>query len=297
MIKKILFLLSCSLGLLAQPRDNRPLPLFNQLPYLQIGDSIVGWSYSSDGQWLSKAQTIPAIGISRNEKFYEADHNLFGVDNIYQLRAYRVKWGTDTMICFLKLYRDGAYRYPSRMRGWRDFLSAYYIIVEYKDLKAALDYFKEQGVQEDPSVLRIRAYDSKELGEVKEKEALERVIASTVLRPSYDRNLVLTLQRVEKSEMVRFHFCSLHEIFNDVEGVRQPFNRAGRSVYGSEQLFDFIFFELKEKDLYQVLNLKRVSEDGSLESGDNALSEEPYSQDFEEDFSWDDDSEDEEDLE
>jgi hypothetical protein len=102
-------------------------------------------------------------------------------------------------------------------------------------------------------------------------------MASVIIKPNYDRNLVLSLQNNKKLKTLHFHISNLHEIFNDVEGVRQAFSRRGRSAYGSTQLFDYIYFEVDKDDFLQIQNLREaliqneldLLEDGAGEKEDD----------------------------
>lgn len=246
----------------AQPRDNRELPIFEPVPYYHAGDSLVGWSLSSDGQWISSPNTIPVIGISRNEKFYERDENSIGIDNIQKLIAYKVKYGTDTLICLVKVYTDGQYRYPNRKKGWKNFTAGYYWIVRYRDLRNALDYYEENDTASEAFVLRIKSLEGKAIREIEDlededdmRELLKQIQATTIIKPNYDRNLVLTIQKGSNKDFIRLHLCSLHVIFSDVEGVRKNYTKRGRSVYGSVRLFDYMYFEMNRKEFYNILDL------------------------------------------
>ncbi len=242
----------------AQPRENRELPIFESIPYFTVGDSIVGWSLSADGQWVSRPNTIPVIGISRNEEFYNRKDNALGIDNIKRLMAYKVKYGKDTLICLLKIASDGKYRYPNRRKGWDNYYSGYYWLVRYRDLRNALEYFEEKDTS-DAIVLRIKAWEGrliKEIDDIEDQEEiLEEIVSSTIVKPDFDRNLVLTLQEGSNSSTLRFHLVSMHVIFNDIEGVRKNFTKRGRSVYGSVRLFDFMYYEMDRKNFYDILNL------------------------------------------
>jgi hypothetical protein len=257
---RIIFLLCLSpIWLLAQERENRNLPIFEPIPYFEVNDSIEGWSFSADGQWLSSAQAIPKIGISRNTGFYKNEANALGIDNISTLKAYKIKYGPDTLICLVKVYNDGRYKFPNRKKGWREFKNAYFWIFYYKHLEKALDYYESTDTSE-ATVLKIKSIDGRLLEDIDEDDLLKNIIASTIVKPNFDRNLVLTLQEGDKPDRLRFHICSLHAIFSDVEGIRNNFTKGGRSVYGSTKLFDYLYFEMDKKEFFSILNL-----DGNLD--------------------------------
>jgi hypothetical protein len=237
-------------NLLGQDRDNRPLPKFPSQPYAVLKDSVYGWSYSLDGQWLRRQKTIPVIGVSRNKGFYESEENLLGLDNFSSLRAYRIQYGKDSLLCLVKVYKEGRYRYPARKRGWDEFFSAYYFILPFDQWASMLDKYDDGEVH----VLRMEALDGRKLKNVDPDEILAEIKELALLRPDYDRNLAVHLQIVDKPKRVRFQLVSLHDIFPDVEGVRQDFTRNGKTVYGSEVLFDYFYYET---DYYQFLPLTK----------------------------------------
>lgn len=240
-------LVALPLSLSAQARKDRPLPEFSPQPYAVLKDSLKGWSYSLDGQWLSEPSTIPPRGVSQNLPFYEEPENQLGLDNIFRLEAYQVKFGRDTLVCLVKIYRQGTYKYPTRKKGWDEFLNAYYFLVPLEDLKQ-LKALPPNEVQ----VVRIVALAGGKLQDIDMRRIREEIKARLVIKDNYDRNLVVTWQYLSEAKKLRFQICSLHDIFPDVEGVRQDFTRRGRSVYGSVALFDYLYYET---DYYQFLPL------------------------------------------
>lgn len=252
--KKILvstILVFCLLALKAQERRNSPLPHLISPPYAQLSDSIIGWSRSTDGQWISAPRSIPPIGISRDDEFYDSKDARLGIDNIQALQAYRVNQGRDTLVALVKLFDDGQYKYPLRGRGWRVDRHAYYILVNIRYLKEAIASVKDPSVQ----VLRVKALDGGLLPKVSEKKISQRLGENLLIKDKYDRILVLTVQLFPERDIARFHFCSMHEVFPDVEGVRKNFKRRGRTVFGSESLFDFFYFELSYSAFMSLFEL------------------------------------------
>lgn len=241
-------------ALVFSQRENQELPLFESIPYFEMRDSIVGWSLSSDGQWLSAPKTVPAIGISRNKSFYEQRDNMLGVDNIQSMIAYKVKFGKDTMICLIKTMTSGYFKYPNRRAGWREQTDMYYWLFKHEDLKNALDYFSANDTGQT-FVLRIRSFDSKGIPDVDEDEMLDLIKANLLVKPNFDRNFVLTIRKGENRDIIQFHLLSLHAVFTDVEGVLTNFKVKGRTIYGSTRLFDFMYFEADYLNFWEILNL------------------------------------------
>ncbi len=275
-------------------RDNRELPLFENLPYFQLQDSIKGWSISADGQWLSAEKVIPVIGISRNHEFYEQKNNYLGIDNIESLQAYRVKYGKDTMICLIKIFKTGYFKYPNRKRGWRELSNFYYWMVDYDHLSKAFDHFKDNDTGQT-FVLKIRSYDSGMVEDIDEDDIIDELRARVLIKPDFDRNLVISLRQGPSSDRIQFHLCSLHMVFSDVEGVREDFRRRGRSLYGSTLLFDYLYFETNKTAFNQILELGASLEefgadlDSPFKDDDSALGEIELSDEPMED--WDEEEE------
>lgn len=257
----LLFLLSIFNGQ-AQERRNSPLPELITPPYARIGDSIAGWSRSTDGQWLSRRQVIPLIGISRDKDFYETKDAELGIDNIRALLAYRVQRGRDTLVALVKLFDDGRYKFPLRQRGWRTERHAYYVLVELRYLREAIQSVENKEVE----ALRIKGLDGGTIPKVKEKKLAQRLQENLLIKDKYDRNLILTVQLFPKESIARFHLCSMHEVFPDVEGVRKNFTRRGRTVYGSSQLFDYFYFEWRYDEFMSLFHVPK--EEAFLEADD-----------------------------
>lgn len=250
MLKYLPFLLLIGFQAFSQRRESRPLPIFDELPYAELTDSVQGWSFSLDGQWLAQQKLIPVRGVSRNEQFYDQKSNTLGLDNFVKFQVFKVDYGRDTLVCFVKLFTEGKYEYPTRQKGWDEYLSAYYMIVNYRDLRRLKNVEQQEVV-----VKRVEALDGGLISDVKEKKVLKAIKERIIVKPEYDRNLVFTLQLFKKDNIARFQICSLHDIFPDVEMVRKDFTRRGHTVYGSVRLFDFIYYEANYEDLMRLFEI------------------------------------------
>lgn len=232
------FLLCLSLLVAAQPRDDMPLPYFSKKATSILKDDITGWSYSIDGQWISEEKTILPRFNSRDERKYNKLASGLGLDNIEELRIYPVSYGEDTLIMLVKLYREGSFKYKTTQKGWRTYLSAYYFLFELNEL-SKLNKIQDTATQN----LTIRLKDGGWIKNVRKGKLLERIQEKMLVKKRYGRNLVLMVQPYTEESVVRFHIFSYHEVFKDVEGVRQDFILEGKSMYGSPKLFDYIYYE------------------------------------------------------
>lgn len=234
------FLLLFSFLISAQPREDKPLPYFSEEPTSVMNEGIMGWSLSTDGQWVSDNKTILPRFISRNKKKYRRAANTLGLDNIEELQIYPVLYGNDTLIMLVKLFREGSYKYEVTKKGWRTYLSAYYFLFEQEEF-SKLNKIKDTITQN----LTIRLKDGGQINNVRRGNLTKRIKEKMLVRERYGRNLVLMIQPYTAESVVRFHIFSYHEVFKDVEGVRKDFIVDGESKYGSSELFDYIYYETK----------------------------------------------------
>jgi hypothetical protein len=236
----------------AQVREERPLPMFTELPSSILQDSVLGWSYSLDGQWVSKEKTILPRLISRNQDAYEEKENRLGIDNFDQFQLYPVQYGEDTLLLLVKIFTDGAYKYDISKKGWKTKTNAYYYLFKMKDMRKAV-----VRIDSSVSVNKIPLLDGGALTDVKPKDILDAVRAKVRARERYDRVLTLVAQSVPETGKVRFHIFSLHAVFPDVEGVLRDMRKGGRSLYGDPLLFNYNYYETDQKIFYRFFTMPK----------------------------------------
>lgn len=237
-MRKLIILLALCQGVMAQPRENKPLPIFTKKPIKVIDDNLTGWSFSLDGQWVSQEMTIPPRLISTNEDAYETRVNSLGNDNIEELQLYPILYGTDTLVMLVKIYTNGQYEYESTQRGWDDYLMAYYFVVDYKELQ------KLSSITSNTSIIELNMRDFGRISNVKKSNTLEMIKKKLIIKDKTDRFLTFTARKVDETSKVQFQFASLHDIFNDVEGVLNDFQIRGKSVYGNKELLNYMYYEI-----------------------------------------------------
>ncbi len=237
-MRKLIVLLTLCQGVMAQPRENKPLPIFTKKPVKVLDDHITGWSFSLDGQWVSEEMTIPPRLISTNEDAYDTRENELGNDNIEELQLYPILYGNDTLVMLVKLYKTGHYEYESTQRGWDDYLMAYYFVVDNKDL------FKLGKISAETSIIEMPMRDFGTISRVRSGNVLDEIKKKIIIKQKTDRFLTFTARKVEETSKIQFQFASLHDIFTDVEGVLNDFQIRGKSVYGNKGLLDYIYYEV-----------------------------------------------------
>ncbi len=251
-MKHTFFLLLLSLSGFAQHRVNEPLPYFSDKAVNVMDDEITGWSYSLDGQWVSAEKKIPIRAVSRNEDQYEEKRNKLGIDNITELRLYNVNYGGENLIALVKIMKNGHFKYPKTRKGWRSNKDAYYFIFSQNELNT-LKNLEDGQVQ----VLEIPLVADGFFRDVKEKNITSLLREHVIIDKDYERDLIMTVQSFASNnkdpqkpvdhQKVRFQFFSQHELDDDVMGILNDFRLQGKSLYGSPQLFDHIYYECNRK--------------------------------------------------
>lgn len=251
---RLFLILCCSFSLLisAQLREEKPLPMFPEEASSILVDSVAGWSYSKDGQWIKGEKIIYPRLISRNEEAYKAKENYLGIDNFKELQLYPVQYGKDTLLLLIKLFTSGKYKYDISKKGWKTSTDAYYYLFKLKDMRNAM-----KAVDTTVRMNKIRLMDGGLLTDVNENKVLETIKGNIRVRERYDRVLTLMAQAVPENSSVRFHLFSLHSVFPDVEGILQDLRKSGRSLYGSKELFDYAYYETEDKIFYRFFSMPK----------------------------------------
>ncbi len=248
-MRKLIVLLALCQGVMAQPRENKPLPIFTKKPVKVIDDHIEGWCFSLDGQWVSKEMTIPPRLISTNEDSYDTKVNKLGNDNIEELQMYPILFGNDTLVMLVKLYKTGKYDYESTQRGWDDYLMAYYFVVDHKEL------LKLGKISTETSIIELQMRDFGTIGHTRSSSVLNDIKKKIIIKPKTDRFLTFTARKVEETSKIQFQFASLHDIFTDVEGVLNDFQIRGKSIYGNKELLNYMYYEIDTYEFQDFFSL------------------------------------------
>lgn len=240
-MRKLIVLLTLTQWVMAQPRENKPLPVFTKEPVKVIDDDITGWSFSKDGQWISDDMRIPVRLISTNEDEYKTRVNELGNDNIEELQLYPILYGSDTLVMLVKLYETGSYKYEHTQKGWEDQTIAYYFIFDHKELRQ-LRFMTEKA-----KVFELALKDFGQIADTKPKRVLDAIREKIIIKESTDRFLTFMARKLNDPEVIQFQFASLHDVFTDVEGVLNDFQLRGKSIYGKPLLLDYLYYEVDQK--------------------------------------------------
>lgn len=232
----------------AQQRVNDPLPILSKEP-AAILESAIGWCQSLDGQWISQDNTIPIRTNSRDKGRYESKTGQLGMDNFESFRLYPVSYADSTLLLLVKVYTDGHYKYASTKKGWKTNTKAHYYLITRHSWNRVIQLHSE-GIH----LVRIPLLDAGVLdvtGDNDIKKEFEKV--SHVRR--LDRSLIVQYQ--QQFQNMRFQIYSVHDVFDDIEGVRQDFRLHNNSFYGKEELFRYLYYEITLQEWLSFVSMQQ----------------------------------------
>lgn len=232
-----MMLMSLSFIGIAQTRLESPNLEIPEEPLAQLGEGVTGWSYSLDGKWISGENRIYKRIHSSQIEELEEDPNQLGIDNFEDISTYEFTYGEDTLLLIVKSFLDGRYEYPRSKRGWKDWRSVHYFVIEkpksqWKDITDTT--FRE---------FRFRLRASGTVRKVSRRRTMERIIPRINLNQTSKRFLILQTEVYPATSTIRFMLYSNHSVFQDVRGILSDLTLRGNSLFGSQRLLDYAYFE------------------------------------------------------
>jgi hypothetical protein len=234
--------------LVAQDRINKPIPEINEISSGSLIEEITGWSYSLDGRWIEQENTIPKRILYKQKTKDKSPQNELGIDNIKNLQIHEIYYDQDTLLLLVKLFEDGFYKFPRSRSGWKSQTSLYYFI--FPKPKVSLDELQDSSAYQ----LKFKLVDSGQIKDVSKKKYLDPVESKMNLMYSSNKYLHLDIQLWRNENIMRFNLYSNHEVFNDLEGTVTDLKIKGKSLFGTEQLMNYIYFET-ELTTFAQLNI------------------------------------------
>ncbi|MCT4625072.1 MAG: hypothetical protein N4A46_15720 [Schleiferiaceae bacterium] len=233
---------------IAQERKSKPVPEINENTYGILDEEITGWTYSLDGQWIGNESLIIKRGLYHQHNNQSASDENLGIDNFKNIIAHEIYYNEDTLLLLVKIFDDGYYKLPRSKKGWKDRLSLHYFVVNNEI--PSIDSLQDSVLHQ----LRYRLIDSGTIKQVSKKKYLEPIKAKlNIIEPS-NKYLHLDIQFWRSTNILRFNLYSNHEVFNDLEGTVSDLKINGKSLFGTEQLMNYIYFET-DLNSFSKLNL------------------------------------------
>jgi len=247
----LVFVLSQPLWLISQNRENAPLLELAKKPLGVVDKKIDGWTLSLDGQWIQGKSTLAIRANARDQEAYESKDAQLGMDNIERLELREAFWGEHRIFCLAKFIREGEYRYKQRQSGWNEWTDAWFCLIDPADITeiARINDTLYHKVE-------VRLLDAGWLHHTKTGDFKEALEARARPNPNFERTLTVYLKYNADRSLVRFHMVSLHPVFGQAEGVRRDLSINGRSILGSDELFQICHYECPSELFRQILPLK-----------------------------------------
>lgn len=246
-IATLLFGFLFSLNLIAQVHKERPLPQISDKAVKTLDEGITGWSFSRDGQWISREMNIPPRAISTNTEVYESNQGKLGLDNISELKLFSVKYGEEDLVALVKTYTDGGYEFQATQRGWEEYSIAYYFVFNKSQLQ------KLTKANEQTQVIQIPLRDFGTLGTAKKRDVREHIKDKLLIKDTTERVLSMTIKKVD--DTAYFQFASMHKVFDEVEGVLEDFKIRGSTIYGTPRLLEYLHYSYNFDQLLEFFDI------------------------------------------
>lgn len=258
-MKHTLLLCLLALSCFGQPRRNEPLPQVAKSPTGELSGEITGWSLSLDGQWMSAKNLIPYRKLSRDSRpDFNKTHDL-GMDNMPALQFIPIVFGGDTLICLVKHMKTGKYELENIEESWQKSTRAHYFLFSSDQLPKI-----RAAINSESSLVKIDLLDNGNINDISPGKISDALTRTVKVDQKCQRQLILTTKTYEvqeevkgekvKTSLIRFQVHSNHNKAEDLQGVIRDFRLNGKSLYGTPELLDYLYYECSLEDFQNLLN-------------------------------------------
>jgi len=244
LIAMMLFVMVTTISFGQTERASIPLPRIATTPSMSLTKA-TGWGLHENGQWISKANKIPALTETVDE-----------VDNFvsYDFRDIRIN---DTLYTlFIKKYKTGWWTYPHIYSGWNSTIDGEFFVLKKSDIDSI------NITNDSINLIKIKAlywggFDnvaySRQWNETicinKIKTDITKQISE---KKTCDMTLVLHIAPYKNKNIVRFQIYSLsgYNSVWTVSNAYEPKDPNGKyswdklKIYGTNTLFDYCYYEI-----------------------------------------------------
>ena len=244
-------LLVCALMptlLFGQTRISTPDVRISEEPVAVMEEGFTGWTYSLDGKWIKGENCIfPRLLSVQNDRLKTPPYSL-GIDNMQEIQVYEVFYGADTLLLILKPFEDGYFKYTSSQTGWRKQNSIHYFVIDKP--KSHLNEIQDTLLH----TLEYKLYDSGTISDISLRKSIPEISKQLNLSQKSNRLLYLDFQVWKETGKIRFMLYSNHEVFHDLRGTVGDITIRGKSLFGTPQLLNYIYFEA-DLNVFSQLNI------------------------------------------
>jgi hypothetical protein len=229
--------LAISLTTYAQTRTSTPDMVFGEEPIGLLEDDVNGWTYSLDGKWMKGENVVYPRVQSRNNEKLEKPPCQFGIDNFSKMAVHEIQYGKDTLFLLVKFFENGYFKYPRTQSGWKSEKGLHYFV--FKKPK--------QHIANITDTLRhtftAKLINSGTLTDVSHRRYLDKIEERINLEERSNRFLYFDFEFYQKTDVLRFMIYANHEVFHDLRGTITDLDISGKTLFGTPQLLDYIYFE------------------------------------------------------
>ncbi len=221
----------------AQTRESTPDMIFSEEPIGLLEEDITGWTYSLDGKWLSGENVVYPRLQSRNTEKLNKPPYKFGIDNFSKMALHEIHYGRDTLLLLVKFFENGYFKYPRTQSGWKSQKGLHYFVFEKpnQQLVNITDTTRH--------TFTAKLINSGTLTDVSYRKYLDRVEERVNLEESSNRFLHMDFELYRETDVFRFMIYANHEVFHDLRGTVTDLDIKGKSLFGTPQLLDYVYFE------------------------------------------------------
>ena len=252
LILTLLISLSFS-NLFSQERVNKPMPVISTTINSQLTKA-TGWTLNPEGQWVSRANRIPAFIENEFKILIDYEKDGLGIDNFisYQMRDIKIQDSTYGIL--IKKYKDGYYKYDAINEGWTAYNSVEYYVFNKRELKN-LDSMKIDSinlVKIDIIYSNSITWISNETYITDIQNAIAKQIEEKKETSENENYLIFHIAPYKSKNKVQYQIYSNYSKYNIIGGIMREHkvkDENGKNswdqkqIYLTNDLFKYCYFE------------------------------------------------------
>ena len=240
-------------NLFSQERVNKPLPKISTIINSQLTKS-TGWTLNPEGQWVSRANRIPAFIENEYKTLIDYEKDGLGLDNFisYQIRDIKIQDSTYGIL--IKKYKDGYFEYEAISEGWTAYNSVEYIVFNKRELKK-LDSIKIDSI----NLVKIDIIYSNSISWISNEtyitdiqKAIAKQIEEKKETTENENYLIFHIAPYKSKNKVQYQIYSNYSKYNIIGGIMSEHkvkdeNMSSswnlKQIYLTNDLFKYCYFE------------------------------------------------------
>jgi hypothetical protein len=240
-------------NLFSQERVNKPLPIISTIINSQLTKS-TGWTLNPEGQWVSRANRIPAFIENEFKILIDYEKDGLGIDNFisYQIRDIKIQDSTYGIL--IKKFKDGYYKYETIDEGWTAYNSAEFYVFNKQELKK-LDSIKIDSI----NLVKIDIIYSNSIIWISNEtyisdiqKAIAKQIEEKKETPEIEKHLIFHIAPYKSKNKVQYQIYSNFSTYNIIGGIMREhkvkdengkYSWDLKQIYLTNDLFKYCYFE------------------------------------------------------